>query len=97
MRNRIIPFFVLLAAVNASGCLTIQKKSMVVLVPPASKEVHMYYVFEGKTSTDSRSPISVFSFRVWEATGSLPNSADSRTSDFSSCRTLNASYVWTAA
>jgi hypothetical protein len=47
MRTRIIPFIVLLAAVNASGCLTIQKKSLVVLVPPASKEVHMYYVFEG--------------------------------------------------
>jgi hypothetical protein len=30
-----------------SGCLVIEKKTLVLVVPPESKEVRMYYVFEG--------------------------------------------------
>src|SRR4051812_27344335 len=43
-----------------SGCLVIENKTKVIVVPPDSKEVRMYYVFEGlsclnDSGTDKRS------------------------------------------
>lgn len=40
--------------IAAPGCLTIEKKSLVMVVPPASKEVHLYYVFEGISVLDDK-------------------------------------------
>ena len=37
-----------------SGCLVIEKKTLILVVPPDSKEVEMYYVFEGLSVLDSR-------------------------------------------
>src|SRR5260370_40385647 len=32
---------------SVSGCLVIEKKTLVLIVPPDSQEVRMYYAFEG--------------------------------------------------
>jgi hypothetical protein len=37
-----------------SGCLVIEKKTLVMVVPPESKEVRLYYVFEGLSVLDDR-------------------------------------------
>jgi hypothetical protein len=36
-----------LAALTSSGCVVMEKKHLVMIVPPESNEVHLYYVFEG--------------------------------------------------
>jgi hypothetical protein len=38
-----------------SGCLVIEKKTLVLVIPPDSKEVRMYYVFEGLSVLDGNS------------------------------------------
>ncbi len=43
----------LLAAVLLVGCVVIEKKSLVVIVPPNSKEAYVYYTFEGISVLDS--------------------------------------------
>ncbi len=41
-------FLLLLAALPLlSGCLVIEKKSLVLVVPPDSKKMHLFYVYEG--------------------------------------------------
>jgi hypothetical protein len=37
-----------------SGCLVIEKKTLVMMVPPESKEARLYYVFEGLSVLDDR-------------------------------------------
>src|SRR4051812_40874967 len=44
--KRWLPFCAVVL-VCSPGCLIIEKKTMVLAVPPDSKEVRMYYVFEG--------------------------------------------------
>jgi len=47
MRRTIELLFAVVAVTASSGCLVIEKKAMVMVVPADSKEVHLYYVFEG--------------------------------------------------
>jgi hypothetical protein len=39
---------------STSGCLVIEKKTLVLIVPPDSKEVRMYYAFEGLSVLDHK-------------------------------------------
>ena len=45
---------VLLAAVGSSGCVVIEKKTLVLVVPPDSNDVHLCYVFEGISVLDHK-------------------------------------------
>ncbi len=36
------------------GCIDIEKKTLVLLIPPDSNKIHMYYVFEGISVSDSK-------------------------------------------
>src|SRR5262249_46194181 len=47
MKTSIPSLFILLATLCSSGCLVIEKKTVVVIIPPESKEIYLYYVFEG--------------------------------------------------
>src|SRR5690242_587676 len=38
-----------------SGCLVIEKKTLVLVIPPDSQEVRMYYLFEGLSVLDGNS------------------------------------------
>jgi hypothetical protein len=47
MKSRITTVLALLVSMSAVGCLEIEKQTQVIVVPPDSKEVHIYYVLEG--------------------------------------------------
>lgn len=47
MKTSISPLWIVLATLTLSGCVVIEKKTMVMVVPPKSNEIHLYYVFEG--------------------------------------------------
>jgi hypothetical protein len=47
MKRSIAPLLILLATMTSSGCLLIEKKTLVIIVPPESNEIHFYCMFEG--------------------------------------------------
>ena len=47
MRTLIASLLILLATMTSSGCLVIEKRTAVMIIPPESDEIHLYFVFEG--------------------------------------------------
>ena len=54
MRHFMPSLLIALATLTSSGCLVIEKKAMVMILPPESNEVQMYYVFEGISVLDTK-------------------------------------------
>jgi hypothetical protein len=53
--RRLLALALLLLLITCtSGCLVIEKKTLVLIVPPDSKEVRMYYAFEGLSVLDHK-------------------------------------------
>jgi hypothetical protein len=47
MKTSIPAVLILFATLTSSGCVVIEKKTLVMIIPPESNEIHLCYVFEG--------------------------------------------------
>jgi hypothetical protein len=47
MKRQLFSLLVLFVSLTSTGCLAVEKKTLVLVVPPNSKEIHCYHVFEG--------------------------------------------------
>jgi len=47
MKRAIAFLLIALATATSCGCLVIEKKTLIMIVPPESNEIRLYYVFEG--------------------------------------------------
>jgi hypothetical protein len=56
MKRRLLTFLVIFACFISTHCLAVEKKSMVLIVPANSKEIHAYEVFEGISVADDKNP-----------------------------------------
>lgn len=56
-QHKFLVFFLCLGLLTLSGCLGIEKKTLILIVPKDSKTIQMYYVFEG---------LSVLKENLWQ-------------------------------
>jgi len=54
MKTSIRALWIVLATLTSSGCVVIEKKTKVMIVPAESNEIHVYYLFEGISVLEHR-------------------------------------------